>query len=107
MATKLTPDERVAEFILIQYQQAARSSLPTDGVPSSHPPRQHLSKCCDAAVTYEGSDGSYGCDTGCEYARLEAVIVCPHGERDEYTYGWFGELADIIDEITWEVIPDA
>jgi hypothetical protein len=77
----------VAAWIVKQYRD--------DG------PNGHLRTCPDATTAeLEGYDGQYGCETGCEYARLETAIVCPHGERDEnYTYGEFGELADIIRDI--------
>lgn len=61
---------------------------------------QHLRACPQAVATdVDGGDGAYGCDTGCDYVRLEAVISCPHGERDEYEYGDFGELAWIIEDL--------
>lgn len=47
-----------------------------------------------------GSDGEYGCDTGCEYARLEAYLVCPHNpEGIKFEYGEFGNLNDILEDI--------
>lgn len=62
---------------------------------------EHLRTCPDMATAgVEGYDGQYGCETGCDYVRLEATIVCPHGERDDdWLYGEFGELADIIRNI--------
>lgn len=60
----------------------------------------HLRACPEAAVAEgEAFDSQYGCDTGCEYARWEAVITCPHGVRAEFEYGEFGELAYIIEEL--------
>jgi hypothetical protein len=53
-------------------------------------------------VTVEDPDalnGAHGCDTGCDYARFEAVIVCPHGQREEFEWGQFGEIADILEEM--------
>lgn len=64
---------------------------------------EHLRGCSDAVVEVEGYDGQYGCDTGCEYARLEATLTCRHGDRDEdFEYGQFGELADLLEEIEAE-----
>ena len=64
----------------------------------------HLRVCPDASVEVEGYDSQFGCDTGCEYARLEATIACPHGDRDEdFEYGQFGELADLLNEIETEM----
>jgi len=84
----------VSEWIVRQYQGG--------GEKGGHNP--HLRACPDAVTeTLEGGDSSYGCTTGCEYVRLEAVIVCTHGERDDdYTYGEFGELPDIIADIESE-----
>lgn len=88
----LTADEKVAAWILRKYRD--------DG--SANPKAwQHLKACPEATVSHtEGNDGMYGCDTGCEYARLEATISCPHGFVDEeFEYGEFGELADILEGI--------
>jgi len=62
--------------------------------------RPHLLDCGEATVDHlDGGDGFYGCDTGCEYIRLSATIRCPHGEAQEYDYGLFGELSDILDDL--------
>lgn len=47
-------------------------------------------------------NGSYGCDTGCDYARFEAVITCPHGEREQFEWGDFGEIGRILEEFEEE-----
>lgn len=60
---------------------------------------QHLRGCDQAVVEVAGGDSTYGCDTGCDYLRLDAVLTCPHGERDEYEYGDFTELAFIIEDL--------
>lgn len=61
---------------------------------------EHL-RACESLVTesINGYDGSYGCDTGCEYARIEITVSCTHGQREDFSVGEFGELADMIDEI--------
>lgn len=66
---------------------------------------QHLQECNFSALLHpEGTDGTYGCDTGCEYVRLTATFSCPHGEEYEYEYGTFGELSWILEDIEdeWE-----
>lgn len=66
-------------------------------------PKHHLATCDQLAVEeMDARDGSYGCDTGCEYVRFEAVLTCPHDEREEYEYGNFGELAYIIEDLERE-----
>lgn len=65
-------------------------------------PDHHLSTCPQAQVSFEAYDGTYGCDTGCEYARLEATISCEHDTTFDYEYGEFGELAELLrDLIGW------
>ena len=60
---------------------------------------EHLRTCGDVSVEHaEAWDGLYGCDTGCEYARLEAHISCPHGHAVDYEYGTFGEVADLVED---------
>jgi hypothetical protein len=88
----LTADERVARYVLADYRQRCYRRWSAE--------KPHLATCPDATVRHlEGNDGEYGCDTGCEYARLEAVIECPHGETAKHQYGYFGDLADILKEI--------
>lgn len=84
----------VTRWVLKRYREA-------------HGRNGHLRDCSDAVATdVEGGDGTYGCDTGCEYVRLEATISCPHGERDEYDYGDFGELAWILEDLEAEAEPE-
>lgn len=61
----------------------------------------HLAECPDITVAeYEAYDGAYGCDTRCEYLRLEATVTCPHTETPtEFTYGEFGDIAGFIEEL--------
>jgi len=88
-------DELVRRFILREYRKRY--------VPVHHPPgdaMRHLVACPDLTVTeQEASNGLYGCDTGCEYARLEATMRCLHGFSDDYVYGEFGDLAGIIADL--------
>lgn len=81
-------NELVARYIIDHYRQE----------PSRR--GEHLVSCPD--ITVEDADarnGSYGCDTGCEYVRFEAVLTCPHGERVEHEFGEFGELAWILEDL--------
>lgn len=60
----------------------------------------HLTGCDVAVIAeFESSDGTYGCDTGCEYLTLRAVITCPHGEAEEFTYGEFGAISELVTEL--------
>lgn len=60
----------------------------------------HLRDCPDAqAVDATGEDGPYGCDTGCEYVTLEAVIRCPHGREARFAYSTFGDMAGLFDDM--------
>lgn len=76
-------DEKVARFILATYRE------PGEGQGSN----EHLRACPDAVVADpDTSDGTYGCDTGCEYVRFEATITCPHGESEGFEWGDFGSV---------------
>jgi hypothetical protein len=78
-------DELVERYILLKFRE--------DGT-------DHLETCPDARVTEaDARNGSYGCDTGCEYVRFEAVITCPHGESEEFEYGEFGELYSLLEDL--------
>lgn len=60
----------------------------------------HLRECEGLTVEDpEAVNGMYGCDTGCEYARLSARLNCPHGETEDYYYGEFGYIGDLVDEM--------
>jgi len=61
---------------------------------------EHLRACPALTIgEVDARDSTYGCDTGCEYARLEAVASCEHGVRDDFGYGQFGDLASMLEEI--------
>jgi hypothetical protein len=85
-------DTMIADFLLRRWRAEEPNSYDAaDG---------HLRTCLAAAVTeIDARNGSYGCDTGCEYVRLEATILCLHGEMLTYTYGDFGDLADLLVEV--------
>ncbi len=79
----------VRRWLLSQYRQEQ--------------PGKHLSDCLDTdVVDASGEDGAYGCDTGCEYVRLSAFLACSHGDRDDYEYGTFGDLATILEDLIEE-----
>jgi hypothetical protein len=60
----------------------------------------HLSDCPDTVVeSHGGTDGAYGCDTGCDYVRFDAVLSCPHGPTDTYEFGDFGQMWLIIHDM--------
>lgn len=62
----------------------------------------HLGECPDLAVAdLDARDGSYGCDTGCEYLRLEASLTCPHEPHPTvvFTYGEFGDMSRLIEDL--------
>jgi hypothetical protein len=66
-------------------------------------PAKHLSECPDLrTMNLNVYDGTYGCDTGCDYVRYEATVVCPHGFSDEVEIGDFGELTYIVQDILAE-----
>jgi hypothetical protein len=84
-------DAKVAEWVLAKFKAEAVTVS-----------EKHLAACPGTTVTHvQGGEGSYGCDTGCEYVRLEARVSCPH-HREDYKYGEFGDLADLLGEIFGE-----
>jgi hypothetical protein len=63
----------------------------------------HLTDCPDAAVAeLDSQDGSYGCETGCDYLTLTVTVTCSHDETEEFSYGEFGDLARIIEALERE-----
>lgn len=81
-------DDLVNRYVLRWFREESMGHLP------------HLRECPDLTVTNaDARDGSYGCETGCDYVRFEAVITCPHGEREEVEWGQFGELASILEDL--------
>jgi hypothetical protein len=84
-------NELVTRFILRTYRQPGEAA------------NSHLKDCPDILVEDQDAyDGERGCDTGCSYVRLEAVMTCPHGEREEFRWGEFGRLASILEELEEE-----
>lgn len=80
------PDE-LAERLILRHARADAES-------------RHLRECDGLTVVEpEAYDSFYGCETGCEYARLEARLTCPHGESEDFEYGEFGDITDMIEEM--------
>ena len=87
-------DELLADFVLRRYRHE-------NGVPPRGRDMQpsHLATCPSTCVVdLDARNGTYGCDTGCEYYRLEATLHCDHEETD-FEFGDFGELADLIEDL--------
>lgn len=62
----------------------------------------HLASCPETvARDVSGENGTYGCDTGCEYYKLTATLKCPHEELD-WEYGDFGDIAGLIEDMEAE-----
>jgi len=62
----------------------------------------HLASCDTMrAESAEATNGSYGCDTGCEYYELEAVIKCecPDAADEQYSYGSFGDTYYLLSHL--------
>jgi hypothetical protein len=84
-------DERVNRLVLKLYQKEKNFRDPV---------RAHLQQCPEIEISYaSGEDGSYGCDTGCEYVRLEATLKCHHDFSETYHYGSFGDLAILLEDL--------
>ena len=81
-------DVLVSRYTLAKYRESGEAE------------NAHL-KVCPEAVTEdpESHNGTYGCDTGCEYVRFEATITCPHGQREDFEWGTFGELSYILEDL--------
>jgi hypothetical protein len=87
----LTVDEKVSAWVVAQYQENGGQTVIS-------PP--HLRTCTEIVVTDTSAfDSEYGCDTGCAYARLTATLSCAHGFKDEFEYGNWGELPELLKEI--------
>jgi hypothetical protein len=84
-------DELLSRYLIRHYQDSGARN-------------DHLRTCSEATVAPDPDymDSTYGCDTGCEYVRLEATIVCPHGESEDYEYGEFGDIAGLIQDLERE-----
>lgn len=50
-------------------------------------------------VDPDASNGTYGCETGCDYTTFTATVGCEHRQPAEYVFGEFGELASILENV--------
>ncbi len=85
-------DELVAKLVLTIFKRD------TDSVSNWSDARQHLVECDSTRVEQpEVTDGLYGCDSGCDWVDLEAVMKCDHDEDGiRYVYGDFGSMDGLI-----------
>jgi hypothetical protein len=92
----MTPDELLAEWLRrdLRADEGARIAALPDI-------REHLRACPQMVVVdATGSNGTYGCDTGCDYMTLTAEVSCPHHPGPfDVTYGTFGELDQMVEEL--------
>ena len=71
-------------WLLARYREAGDSE-------------RHLRICPETVVVdHEVTDGTYGCDTGCEFLRWSVTVQCPHHERHEVNDGEFGDMRTVI-----------
>jgi hypothetical protein len=88
-------DDLLRAYVLKQFREEYR--------PFPEDPRYHRATCDEVRVLeFDSRNGSYGCDTGCEYLRLEATIGCPHGDPVDYEYGEFGDTWMLIEDLEHE-----
>lgn len=60
----------------------------------------HLKTCETADMDLDMSDGEYGCNSGCEYFRMEAKVWCMCDEvQQTIDYGEFGAISYFVREL--------
>lgn len=52
-----------------------------------------------AVADADASGGTYGCETGCDYVTLTAMVGCEHQAPAEFEYGDFGEMWSLIEAL--------
>ena len=79
--------EKALEEILERYVRANPSEF-----------LGHLSSCPDLQVKRTVAyDSMYGCETGCDYLKVEGVAWCPHKPQQvEFEVGDLGNSFDIL-----------
>lgn len=88
----MTPDERVAAYVLEQFRATGYSRLAMD----DYDMYQHV-RDCETAQAHVEEQGDGHCGEGtCEMLYIEAEIRCEHGAAYDFTYTESGELADLI-----------
>jgi hypothetical protein len=92
-------DRVVAAWVIDQLREWRgylddHPSLSWQHTPEQRQQSDHMRQCATLRVTgFEGYDGLYGCDTGCEYIRLDGRVACDHYPAGaEFEVGEFGEL---------------
>ncbi|MEU9470402.1 hypothetical protein AB0D78_28055 [Streptomyces avermitilis] len=87
----MTPDERVAAYVLERFRATGYTRL-MDG----YDVYQHVRDCpTTQAKVEEQGDGRCGEGT-CEMFYIEAEMRCEHGATYDFTYREGGEIADLI-----------
>lgn len=89
-------DNKVARMVAQMY----REEKLFESNPFDH--QLHLAVCPTMrAENAEANDGAYGCDTGCEYYDLRALIKCDclAIADDLWSYGSFGDTSWLIEKL--------
>ena len=89
-------DDKVARMVAQMY----REETLFESNPFDH--QLHLAVCeTMKAEAAEANDGAYGCDTGCEYYDLRALIKCdcPTIADEVWSYGSFGDTGWLIEKL--------
>lgn len=89
-------DEKVNRLIVMIFKDEHRSWPDVaNGMIS------HMVNCDSLQVeNADTSDGTYGCDTGCEYVELDATLTCCQGEnRYVFNYSNFGSMWSLLDDL--------
>lgn len=88
----MTPDEKVTELV---RRKLKTGTVYMDGLTTGH-----FEECVIPEINQVDMYNSvYGCDTGCEYMMLTALVVCDHGFYGEFHYGDFGDISEFIREM--------
>ncbi len=95
-------DDLLVRWLLRQYCIDGSDGWLTGTIAES-PVAEHLRTCPDATIGHGyGYSGVYGCNTGCETVEFTATITCPHGHADEFSYGEFGDIPLLLQELERE-----
>ncbi len=89
------PDALLAGYLLRQLR--ADELVPDYDSPLGHDAsaHAHLRSCTDTRVRDATGIGGQT-DTGVEFVTLSCLAGCPHTASQQYTYGEWGELADLL-----------
>lgn len=87
----MTPDERVAAYVLERFRATGYSRL-NDGFDTY----EHVRDCTTTTARIEDQgDGRCGEGT-CEMFYIDAEMHCAHGATYDFAYREGGEIADLI-----------